>query len=413
MRIKVLFTFLIFLGVLQPSYSLEVPSAPSEAFRDPFVSTAHGAIMATASRLRLVKFKYRNYVELPSPHFRSGKAHVLLYQETQKAPLLIALPGIASSNYTAMMNRALDIFSNRGFHTAVFHNSWSHSYLSDRPRHLPGELRKEAQVVLDLIPELLAKIGPEKVSEIHLYGESYGAFLSSVVKSLDKDRILSGKTLLAGPPINLLEAARNLDSLISRSQALRAAPATSFSVLRVAAGFFLSQIRGENPRAEPEELSQLISLSGFFKHLKQTVADLSLQPELSAPSTVNASNPRYGQYIEGLVEAAPANERIIYSLSHWLSELDSRGIDYQIVSAQDDFLNLGQSWSTVLSSPSRLSLLDWGGHLGFMGFEWWEKRIDQEFGPRRTGSEAPVYVGFKVERIPAESPTHAPHHSLF
>ncbi len=381
------------------SYSLQAslnePNLPDPSFQNPFISTVHGAVMAYAGRIRNLQSKYQNYQSLPSNHFEIGSTKVLLFNQNTKADLVIALPGIATKNFSPMMSRPLDYFSNRGYHTAVINNPWSHTYLIQKPDHWPGDIEAEAEVVLDLIPEIIKKIGVQNVKHIHLYGESYGGFLSSVVKGLDKNNLIDGKILMVGPPINFKSSANNLDQLIVRAQNLPENKPGNLELLGIMFGFLWENLRGKTPKVNEDQMLQVVSIDVFLKHLKQTLKDLKYIGGSNVPESINLKDPRYYSYIDSVSKNFRVKNPQSFSLFYWLNKLQSKNVDFQVISAQDDFLNIGEVWNLANSQKS-ISILSWGGHLGFTGFKWWEEVLDKKFGSRLPGSEAPACIGFEA-----------------
>ncbi|MBC7385916.1 MAG: hypothetical protein H7301_07120 [Cryobacterium sp.] len=315
-----------------------------------------------------------------------------------RAPLIILLPGIFMDGESAETIALANYFYKRGYHVASLPNPWSPRAIRHKPRRKPGDLTFESRVTLELIRSIVEKIGADKVSTVSLLGESYGAILSTAVFATDQSDlrpIINGKVMGISPPLNLRDGASRLDEGIEKNEG-RFGECGSLPVVWT----LFRKILGR-PNAVQSELGERAlncmeplvfrvfrdsladSVAAIKSSLINEAGNSEFLPDPSAEARVapRKTGLRFGKVFDTIVpENKPLLRSPIGDLSYWANQLSPESRErLRIISASDDLLNVGKTWSTDESpafSKENLFLLPWGGHLGFMADPDFVKLLD-------------------------------------
>lgn len=137
--------------------------------------------------------------------------------QKKKTDLIVIIPGLFTESSGINPTRLFNLLYQRGYHVFILPNPFSKEYIERYPRYSPGSFKKESEILLEAV-DYLVNSNTGKVNKVHLIGMSYGAFISAVALALDKEKKISGKTLLLSPQIKTSTTLiQLLDPLIAES----------------------------------------------------------------------------------------------------------------------------------------------------------------------------------------------------
>ncbi|MGR9087439.1 MAG: alpha/beta hydrolase [Gammaproteobacteria bacterium] len=199
-------------------------------YRDPWVATSTAALMQGREKVPFVDIRDLRIQVLDGRddvHLLKGKGMLRyrFYQQKGRAPLVFIIPGIASSAYAGTSRYLAELLAEYGCHVLVIPSPFNWNFtLSSSRLGLPGHVREDAkdlytvmQLTLNAVQERWqARIGP-----IGLLGLSEGARDAGYIGQLDAAlRKIGIETyLLINPPVDLLRAVKQIDSMAGQGQA--------------------------------------------------------------------------------------------------------------------------------------------------------------------------------------------------
>jgi hypothetical protein len=284
--------------------------------------------------------------------------------------LIVILPGIFKSAFDGNELANAEDFYRQGYHVLLLSNPWSLDSIGNNPTVKPGDIVNEGKWVLATIQQLMAThdLSSQYISSISIYGESYGGFLGSVVAGEDdpKNPLITGKVMLASPPISMTTALTKLDSIVDDTASIESECAAN--KLKIGIAFFKANSQASlSPNSV--QCAEWLVASTFNQSLYQSMSAIQ-KTTLNVPE--GPFQTRFQYYLENFVPEVNAMcaTTAKCTLGFWISQAASNGKnEIQIVAAKDDFLNAGQSWDPIAqllaNPPDQLILLDWGGHLGY------------------------------------------------
>ena len=361
----------------------------SNPMRDPFIAAGWGALRA--HKLFHWGLEYRGRRWLENDHFDNEKGiRVLLRAQKKRAPLIVFSPGIFNSTKDPMVLRAIRNFRRRGYHVVALPNSWSPEYIKFNPRFQPGDLEAEAKVVLQVAREAKRFIGEEKVSGVHLVGESYGAGLSAIATALDAesvDPIIDGTVTLFSPPLDVLVSMKLMDDGLDKYQSLYQEHCRGRALVSMWEVMHSRSYDDLSPKTV-ECAAATVAYVGFHDLLSLTARTLHKQgrvkEELGKYLTKDEiQNLRFSSFFRHFLP--DCNQGIldgVGDVAKWIHRAESQGSHrIKILTTADDFLNDSSLWSRLDDlGPERLIVLPWGGHLGYIAQEGFQKFLDLSFG---------------------------------
>jgi hypothetical protein len=335
---------------------------------------------------------------IPDSHFRSGGLHVEVELQRKPdlsiktAPLIITLAGIFSGYKEGGARRTTQDYGRRGYHVIYPPNPWSKDFIREVPHFNPGSLKEEAAVMLSILDSAIEKIGVEHISRIEIEGESYGALLASAVFQMDQARAqpkIDGSLTLMSPPLDMNQAIANLDLGIDRTQALYYEQCTGKeTTLSMGESLIFHSVQskmGEKTLLCSEPLV-------FHSFQDRLVESIELLHELKNVGTIPEDKVARTQWEKdfrfAMVVPEFTPENAVYlkdgtvSLLHWLSLLPPSSLSrVRVLTAQDDFLNVGLSWpvGAGIITPQNLMELPWGGHTGYLLLSEYQGLLDAGF----------------------------------
>jgi hypothetical protein len=344
-------------------------------FSDPYSSTVWGTLKQQTVDLS-DQDQIDNTVFLRTPYYQKASGAFLLTQKqgnspfNKNAPLIVILPGIFKSAFDGNELANAEDFYRQGYHVLLLSNPWSLDAIGNNPSMKPGDIVNEGKWVLAAIQQLISTrdLSAQYISSISIYGESYGSFLGSVVAGLDDPThpLITGKVMLASPPISMTSALQKLDSIVDETAAIEGECAAN--KLKIGLSFLKADSQASLSPSSVQ-CSEWLVANSFNHSLYQSILAIQ-KTSLQVPE--GPFQTRFQYYLDHFVpeESAMCATTSKCTLGFWIAQAETNGKnDIQIVAAKDDFLNVGQNWDQIAqllaNPPDQLILLDWGGHLGY------------------------------------------------
>lgn len=311
--------------------------------------------------------------KIPTAMLESGFAPVQLHlvrdekKNVKPAPLAILLNPMFSGVFEGQMVRFLDFFAARGYHVAVFMNTWSKSITDQKPKFFPGDVIREASLNMELIDYVVNnKIGRANITGATMVGLSYGAFMSSVVKSIDSHRenpLIDGPTLVLEAPTDISRSAENID------RQLEEVAADTAKCTKANISFFAQMlIHSDFNKISNDEncAKQLFLTVGFHDRFHDMLRKFNDAKKLGL-SEEQLKSMTFKSYVDGLVKQ---NVQPGYSdVGYWISDAQKTGYNkFLVLTTLDDNINEGTDLRTnayARFDNSNLIVLPRGGHTGF------------------------------------------------
>jgi pimeloyl-ACP methyl ester carboxylesterase len=346
------------------------------AFPDRLVATAWGAVKDNV-RSEIPEDEQTKYGKLIQVSGYQKKLPITLKpltsgpnEITKTAPLLVILPGIFGPRASKISAGYYQKFE-RDHHMLVVPNPWSIEAASKLPTRPPGDIRSEASQTLEIIRYAVQSLGEGKVTRVEILGVSYGAFLSVVTASLS-DR-LGGPRIdqitVISPPLLGGDSALRLDQMTLMESGggtkcgFKEQLSTSLDLATASKQADLSD--------KSVACARLLVLVEFQNDLKALIK--VLRKQFPGLGSVVFNDQLFTQYLNAFPDLdITLQDEGPGALRYWVREVEKRGpARFRILSARDDFLNDPRDWEAVRSElthpDSEFLLLNWGGHVGFMG----------------------------------------------
>ena len=334
---------------------------------------------------------------LKSPYL---KAHYIMTvlsdlrpgDENSKVPFVIFLPGIFNGADEAASLRGMRRYAKLGYRVIAIPNPWSANYIGQQSRFSPGDIEHEAWVVLDMIAQI-RQLFKSHMSSLDLVGESYGAFLGSVVTAIDASLpvpMIDGKTTLISPPIRINRAMMRLDDLIDQSKAAYYGRCKA-NLLDVILSLLTAQRESDLDPKVKFCGNSLVAYLGFQEGLRRSaealneVKHLGIVPDRGDVFSYKSwlKKLRFRNFLKVFSPDVSLDESDRCNLLYWLSIAQKKGNSrFRILTAHDDLLNNPDDWKNqnyVQLSDSNFIELPWGGHLGFAGLSHYQGFLKAAF----------------------------------
>lgn len=401
------------------------------SFTDGYVSTIWGAVHSQPRSIKGVKGA-RVY-KLKTDQFKSGNILLSGYLDRDKQgrllkrPLVAIIPGIFSNHDDSTCLRTLNQISKLNFHVFCLPNPWSKVYIQAQPADgtLPGKLKEEAIIEHNIVKTLVADLqSKQQVTDVHLMGFSYGAFVAGVVKSLDEASakpIFTGLTTLLSPPVRIFRSMTRLDALFAQEQE-RYKKTSSLQIYAMVSNYLTAY---KDSDLSPNTIKHAPMVVGFQAFHRNLIKTLKLLNQVVRKGTgIKAQTINQGEVLteveDGLnsgsntfmsnigpmsIPVGPSSrkEMLDYRFEDYInhnyskSEIDEYKKDMgnllywvgtnkdhrvRIMSAKDDFLNEAADWEELRQFSERspnanlfVNLYE-GGHMGYMSTKWFAKLLD-------------------------------------
>lgn len=198
-------------------------------YKDPLVATStvallqgHESIPSGDIRdLRITVYEGRNDVYLLEG---KGKLRYRFYQQKGRAPLIFIIPGISSSAYTGSVRYIAEFLAGNGFHVLALPSPFNWNFALAASRWgVPGFIREDVRDLYTVMQLTLAAVRKEwqaDISSIGLLGMSEGARESAFIGQQEaaQRKIGIATYLLINPPVDLLKAVRQIDSMAGQTR---------------------------------------------------------------------------------------------------------------------------------------------------------------------------------------------------
>lgn len=334
--------------------------------------------------------------------------------QKQYAPLMVVMPGIFNAAFDDGALGLAKYFHNKNFHVLVLPNPWSKHFMTSATRPM-GDVLYEAEAMLEIIEKFQNRY-KNYISTTHMAGISYGGFLAAISAQIDASesrQLIDGNVLLLGSPLNLIKAMHNLDHFIEDTDSYsqqRSIFADYQTYNYICSGYDKSKwnLKDNKQKHRFNELSKavkhLVIFRGFRKNIKTAVTQFDgmkfegmdipkLRPSPddydSSTKWSNAlkeweNNIRFKKYFTdyGLSQlyqelGGEKGDGEKAYLRYWVNETNKLYPNKVItVIAENDFLNTNVDRSGF---DKHLTVFASGGHVGFLWFKWFTKRMANVF----------------------------------
>ncbi len=302
-----------------------------------------------------------------------------LWKSDKLKPLVVIFPGTFGDESNGQSISIARIYVRKNYHVLSMANPLAPSYIKAKLRVAPLDLPHQAVLFSKAIELAIHKVGAANISSIHFIGVSYGAFLATVVASLNgKIAQLPIKTLsLVSPPLHFGKAIQRLDNMLDRSQEVwdsqleRKLPwGDLWQLLTNNASIFI-------PEAFHYRAEAIFSHLGFRIQAADAFETFNRIWKLSMIPTSQREKKQWRDRLRIFKEvgrfsprgAAFLNSKKLSDFGYWIAKVKQLGIaNVSIISSLDDPLNDSKDWSTnsFANLKNETFLLKKGGHCGFL-----------------------------------------------
>jgi pimeloyl-ACP methyl ester carboxylesterase len=314
----------------------------------------------------------------------------ILHRNPQPRGVLIVLPGIGAEADSDLAARQAYHFAGRGFTTLSLPSPFSPSFIRLALPFRPGDMLAEGRFFLQFIDSALSQL-QLPTDNVHVVGESYGAFLAAVVAAYDQERSSPrfASVTAFGPPLDFALATRNVDLLLDQEDSnLGGLCRGTLSGI-----VFLRDYARAARQSELAKQTQQCSKTRLARDVfKTTLIDAVLALEETHQIGLLPTEPnerahflesiRFHSFLDNYSPTAAEllRDPDLPRIGHWLAQSSAR-----VLTAADDFLNT--TFERQPSDPGeQFASLGWGGHLGFVGFPWFDERlVTVLYGQRQSG----------------------------
>ena len=347
-------------------------------FSDSFSATIWGAIKAESRDLSDEEARQSTIYLKTSFYGKKQPAYLITQKKghspfTRNAPLMVIIPGIFVPALDSYPVAEAQRFYQQGYHVLILSNPWSIAALKHDPFFKPGRIEEEGYSVLESIQIAIQKeIGYRNISSVSLYGESYGAMLAAITAGLDDQAnpTLTGKVMLASPPLRMIDSYHRLDQIYAETADMRGY--CKSKQIRIGINFL--RAKGEwNLNQDSQECAKSLVASNFMELLAQSLKQIE-KTHLDIPrdEPYEVSFDYYVRHLAPELTEYCTHKSAQCDLSYWLGQAVKKGkLSIDVVASGDDFLNHASDWNDIPSilpdTAHQLILLNWGGHLGYLG----------------------------------------------
>jgi len=389
--IKNIFIFFLFslsqilFAAWDDSALVSIPTDP-HPFSDPFVASFENVAKMTANSTPISEIPHTNIIRLKNKDFSSG-LKLLATKVDGRAPLTILFPGLGATEDSYRCTEFAKLFASRGEHLVVIPNAWTpHWIVRSGGVHRPGDIIEEAKLSYQVVKEIVEIIGRDNISQIKILGYSYGAFLASIISYLDSistERLITGKVTLLNPPLDILLSLTRLDHYIDDSEYIWKGVLDGSIFKQLALLSRARQITGQAQLSEKEIVAMraLVAWKGFQSALPSAIGTYMNVKKVESKFPKDdyqkwSQHFRFRLYLEEYAPELIAKYANEYStLRYWYELGKSKGVDYQIFTSEDDFLNTTEQLANFPTED--LIIYPHGGHLGLDGARWYQNLLSR------------------------------------
>lgn len=331
-------------------------------------------------------------IELPGEHlvvpiksdgFSGGRylTHIYVNRkekgEVNKAQVTVIINGIFGSPTSGLVRQIAQQAMAKGHHVIALGNPLGLWGLKQIPTYTVANFVQEAEVYLDLIRQSFEWMKNMELTtgEVNLVGVSYGAFLSAIMKTMDSKMsspVITGMTTLLSVPLQMGIALRNMDHLLFETKQYAKFPDWFFEVMSVP--FCAIPPRHYVGKQTIKLAKAIFGYAGFQRSLadKTILLDelygLNKIPKDEKLRKIWRNNFTFAEYINEFAnDLGELMDSSYGNLYYWLDQISSD--EFQIFASLDDPLNEDVTWP----SNENLLLINYGGHYGFRGFNFYDQ----------------------------------------
>ncbi|MCZ7645533.1 MAG: alpha/beta fold hydrolase [Planctomycetota bacterium] len=318
----------------------------------------------------------------------------VLWQE-RPAPLAVLLLGLATRSKSPLAQLWKQQMYDAGCHVLTFDSVFLPAF-NERSRHgVPGNVHEEARLVAGLIGKFVESgKHKDRVTDVRILGASYGGILALNLPAMARKGELSfqpAKVLAVSPPVSMRTAAVRLDDFYRRYR-------WNYTLVKLG-----GDLLGHKPvgpgEAIPftdEEMKAGIA-AAFRLDLKEVIDYSDSRYKLGLLPKSGLHGDEYRRDTAGTWTF----ERYLYEMvyPYWQQQGKVESIDQmwsagrvetlmagapntvRVILAADDPLNEPAELERLRSEVPccQLTVLPYGGHMGFVGTQWLKKQL-LEFG---------------------------------
>ena len=359
-------------------------------FQNPYVKTVRSLCEKGKYQKTSIKGQYSKYTVSLSEFMEEDLVINLVLQvkngEPIKAPFVLAIPGAFTNLDDDQSIMWMQYFSNLGYHVMTLPNPWGTDFISKKTKFKMGDYLNEAKTLYAAFKETyvhLEKRNPVS-SKTHLFGLSYGAFMTSIINTLAiEDGFHFSKATMVAPPLDLNTTIKLLDEQIDEIKDL----GVSGSLLGTLVNFKKICKLEKESEADTKLLSwskYLAIKEGFQVELVNSVIEFDDVHQLDlVPGTFSGDKAewkkqlKFSKYFEVFApELKPLLNSEKSKLEYWNKKAALLGANNtRIMASDDDFINV----KFRKAKEARLVFLRGGGHFGFRNSTWFDQFISIAF----------------------------------
>ena len=288
-------------------------------------------------------------IDIPTKKFKSGKLPVYLRKTNKKAPLLVLLPGIFGKYNGQITPKNIEDLEVLDFHLVVPPNFLAPKYIENIPLYDNDPSRFDIDVAIEMIEKSIEIIGSDKISKIHLVGESLGTLVASGIYAVDTQRANSllkdGSITLLWPPVDLKNSLKSFDKRIKDSEKIQN---DCFYFYNLLPGIIYHFIYQEKPDDFGKDFKHCIKPFLYHEAFMRTAKksfDIYKENKEEVVSIEPKNFSEFFQYYQPIFHKMLEDKDPRTELSYWLRQGRKQNlIPLRIISSKDDFINDGVKW---------------------------------------------------------------------
>lgn len=379
--------FLLILVLI--SFSFQLQANYPFAIKDPYLSSFWGYIAVGSQNIDEDKYP-KEILKISLPKYFKEEVEIKLNKQNHLAPLAVFIPGSFGATDRRQPKQITKLLLEKGFHVIRVPNPLSKEYLQFHPTHQLGDFIKSSKGVHQIIQQAYMRLQRVHLvkDEVTLIGVSHGAFIAAVTANINPAHYR--KVLLYSPPINLKESMAVVDkTILSNGNRIN----LSNILTSLADVLWILKFPPKEKELDQKKYipiaKDLLTFGTFQNRLigslkiyfEQNSIDYDFPSLWSGLFSDSYWKWRQKVTFTPLVKKfAPESWKEMTTgqqsdLLYWTEKLEKAGVDTHILSAKNDFINLGLHWS---SHPTYLQIIDQGGHYGYRYKDWFVQLFEKQ-----------------------------------
>lgn len=344
------------------------------------------ATVTAMRRVPQVDSKIEEHTKLHVPGFKK-ELEVVRAMQPQPAPLVVLLAGWASRSKSPMTRFLLSRFYAEGCSVMTFESNFTEQVNARALSGVSGNLEEEARMAGRIIAAFIQSSGRERITDVRIVGSSYGALIAlhlDLQAQKGETSFQPSRILAVSPPVNLRTTAELLDRYHAEDR-------WNFTLTKLA-GDLLNRkpVAPGEPVPFPDDEMRAGIAAAFYLDLADAVEfndrlyDLNLLPKADVHDNQyrldSAAAWTFQTFIDKMVlpywhaRGAVADVNELYAMGDVGALLPRCSNRVRVILTADDPLNAPEAAAQAVgqSQGGAITLLPRGGHLGFLGTEWWQ-----------------------------------------